>query len=585
MSQAVLFKQEGQHIFDYTNVYDPDVHGADPAASGKIIPAVRSMVIDNRTSSIKVYLVKAVDPKTYKVTYMDFPYEVIDRKSMILNYGNDVFMLYYDNRTTPTRLTVDAKLILFGSNVAKYKLMKGDTVISCAMQSNGSETQYVTGAMDVLEVTDKYVDGIRRCDTCYTTANLVDGDIITLELYDASGLMIADIELIARKATILNTLTSVINPIIAFDATSNQMNAGNEDYDWYILKGQSKENLSIYPTIRFSDGTSYVVPQDNVTCFIYGFEDIDTTKAGTKYPLIIKYYVNARYPVASGIGIEAGSKHVLTCEKKVKIIEKPTGTLSKVSLVPVWNNATGEYDFRFYAYNEDRTGMTDVTTRIIARNDAGKQVFADGALVSGSVVFNNFSTVQTFTVKLLADTVNGYTNEYTQTFKVLLNNPQPDENGIPTAVELWRIINPDNADEVYGNNDANYNAPMVYYDAAASIHFLSTELYRDSDEFVDTFYTKASPPALTDLGESAAPYPTHFRFRDLSTNVLLSAAIEVSSYENGFMLNNFNLDTPVRSGIVIMEFLYRVGGSEAAILFGVPVIVKQVADGTYVPAQ
>ena len=104
--QLVLFKQEGQHIYDYTNVYDPDVH---PSSSGKIIPAVRSLVVDNRTSEWRVLMVESVDPVTFKCTYRDFPYKVIDRRSMIYNYGNDVFMLYYDNRSTPTRLVVDAK--------------------------------------------------------------------------------------------------------------------------------------------------------------------------------------------------------------------------------------------------------------------------------------------------------------------------------------------------------------------------------------------------------------------------------------------------------------------------------------------
>ena len=54
-NSLLLFKQEGQHIYDYGNVYDPDVDGADVANSGKIVPAVRSIVIDNRTSKWRVY--------------------------------------------------------------------------------------------------------------------------------------------------------------------------------------------------------------------------------------------------------------------------------------------------------------------------------------------------------------------------------------------------------------------------------------------------------------------------------------------------------------------------------------------------
>lgn len=577
MAQTVLFKQEGQHIFDYTNVYDPDVHGSDPNASGKIIPAVRSMVIDNRTSETKVYLVKSVDPTTYKVTYMDFPYEVIDRKSMILNYGNDVFMLYFDKRSNPARLTVDAKMVLFGSNITMYKLVKDGVVISRVLRTNDQGVEYETSTVDIVEVTDKYVDGVRRCNTCYSSVVLHNGDLVTLELYDSTGLMVAEVELVAREATILNTISGTLNPIISFDATSNQMNADNTDFDWYLIKGQSKENLSVYPLITFADGTSYVVQVDDSTCFMYGFEDIDTNNSGTTYPIIIKYYVDARYPISDAlVSNNAGTKHVLSCQKRLKVIDKPTGMISKISLVPVWKEANSEYDFHFYAYNENRNGIVDITDRVIGRNAAGKQVFKSGVLTNGSVNFGLFDVKQTFTITPPAIAIDGYEHSYSQTFVVILRNPNSQN------VERWNIINPDNQDEVYGDNNATYNAPMVYYDPGAETHFFSTDLYRDVETFVDTFYTKASPPALSHLGESIAPYPTHFRFRDLSANILLSQAIEVSRYAAGFNLNNFGLDTPVTSGTVIMEFLYRVGGSEAAILYGVPVLVKTVESGSYI---
>ena len=580
MSQAVLFKQEGQHIYDYTNVYDPDIDGADPSASGKIIPAVRSIVIDNRTSDWKIYIVKAVDSRTYKCTYMDFPYKTIDRRSMILNYGNDVFMLYYDNRTSPTRLTVDAKMILFGSNIASYRLVKGSDVISYVLRNEGTSSQYSVSQVPVVEVTDQYVDGVRRCNTCYTTSTLVDGDVVTLELYDSTGVMIAEVELIARKSTILNSQTAALNPVVGFGASANQM-VGD---DWYLYKGQAKSNLSIYPEIHFADGTTFVVPVDNNACYLYGMEDVDTDKVGNKFPILVKYYINSRYQVDPSLNVVAGTKRVLVSEHNIVILEKPVGTISKISVVPVWNSNTSNYSLKMLAYNDERNGVADVTSKIMAESTGAGGV-KPAALVSGSFNPALFGTRQEFTISFTSPADNGPQTTHTQSFAIILKNPA----SVPSTGygrDHWQIVDPDNNQIVYGLDDATYNRPVIYWDATAANgegrHYISTEEFPTVAEFIETFYRLAVPP--TAVGESQAVYPTHFRFRDVSGNLLtLNDAINVNNYHQGILINSL-LGTPVAGGTLVLEFIYRVEGASDAIIYGVPVIVQQ-KDGSYVPDE
>ena len=578
MSQAVLFKQEGQHIYDYTNVYDPDIDGADPSASGKIIPAVRSIVIDNRSSDWKIYLVKSVDSRTFKCTYMDFPYKTIDRRSMILNYGNDMFMLYYDNRTTPTRLTVDAKMILFGSNIASYRLLKGSDVISYTLEQ-GATAQYVPSTVPVIEVTDKYVDGIRRCNTCYTTSVLTDGDIVTLELYDSTGVMIAEVELIARKSTILNSLTAAFNPIIGFTAVANQM-VGEE---WYLYKGQPKDNLSIYPEIRFADGSTYVVPVDNNACYMYGFDDIDTltAKPGEKYPILIKYYINSRYQVDPSLNVVAGTKRVLSSSHTLVILERMAGSISKISVIPVWNAPTNSYSLKMLAYNGARDGVSDLTAKVF-NDSSGTGGFKENVCIAGGFNPTRFGVKQDFTIKIGILTENGFSADYEQSFSIILKSPS-SLPGIDTGRDRWQIINPSNPDIVYGVDNAAYNRPVVYWDAEASDggrHYISTSEFSTVDKFIEVFYRLSAPPIDVESGESEAPRPTHFRFRDVSGN-LLTDSIAVEDYNRGIVIRSL-AGVPITGGTVVMEFLYNHNDSAVgAIVYGVPVLVEQ-NNGSYV---
>lgn len=572
--QVKLFQQEGQGVYDYSEIYDPDVDGS--SSSGKIVPAVRSIVFDNRTTANTPYLVKAVDPTTYKVTYQDFPYKVIDLQSSVFNYGNDVLMLYYDNRTSPKRLTVDAKLVIFGTSITSYRLVKGSDVISYTLQQGSGGTSYAASQVPVSEVTDQYVDGVRKCDSCYTTISIADGDLITLELFDSTGVQVSSIVLVAKAATILNSLSAAMNPITGFTATANQV----DGEDWFLYKGQSKENLSIYPALTFADGTSFVVPADNNACYIYGMEDVDTDQVGQRSTILVKYFINNRYQVDPSLEVTAGEKRVLTSQHTIKIVDKPVGAISKVSILPVYDSNLAAYNLRFFAYNQNRNGVTDVTNRIVQANaSTGLCEFVSGVLVSGSFNPKTYGATQTFNVRFLASSIGDYSSYWEQTFKIILKNPAT----VPTSGtgrDYWNIIDPDNTNIVYGVDTVDSSRPTIKWDATAVKHFIDTDEFATYEDFVDAFYTLASPPRLVSAGESQAPYPTHFRIRDLTGNALTSA-IAVASYHQGFLINASNTETPVSSGTLVVEFLYRVGGSELAILYGAPAII-QAANGEYV---
>ena len=585
-NSLLLFKQEGQHIYDYSNVYDPDVHGSNVANSGKIVPAVRSIVIDNRTSTWRVYLVSAVDPVTFKVSYVDFPYKTIDTSSIVLNYGNDFFMLYYDNRVSPTRLIVDSKMILFGANLAKYRLMKDGFPISIFDQQTETGMEAVN-EVPIAEVSNQYTEGIRRCSPCYTTTELQDGDLVTLELYDSTGVMIGEVELVAKQATILNSLSASVNPITNFTAECNQVD-GDE---WYIYKGQSVDNLSIYPMITMANNVTYNVPRDDSSCFIYGLDEIDSTQVGAKFKVLVKYFVNDRYPVDPDLNVVvSGTKRILYSEHTVKVVDKPVGSIAKLSVIPVWRQDLGSYDLRFIAYTINRYEPIVVTDRIvnIGSSPMTFKTFTDmdnvarSVLIDGSFDPTAFGSKQTFTIKFLATEIGSVKQYHQQSFSIVLIDPAtvPDANG---SRAVWNIEDPTNTAEPYGIDNADYNRPEIYWDADAHTHFFdSTNKFRSVTEFVNTFYRLADPPYKIET-ETQAPYPSHFRIKDVNGNVLVPA-MEVGNYMRGFLINKVNTTDPVEGSIVvdgdntvelpvvvILEFLLN-----NSPIYGVPVIIRNM---------
>ena len=567
--QLLLFKQEGQHIHDYTNVYDPDIDGADPSASGKIVPAVRSIVIDNRTSDWRVLIVESVNEETFKCTYRDFPYKVIDRRTMIYNYGNDVFMLYYDDRSKPTRLVVDSKMILFGSSIVKYRLRKPDSSgnmvsISAASRQKADGTTMVTDLISVAEITDKYVDGVRRCSECYTSATLVNGDIVTLELIDSNGSVVAEVELVARRSTILNSFNSVVNSVIGFGATANQTIGDN----WYLYPGQSVDELSIFPEIRFSDGTSCITPVDNSSCFIYGMESVDSNKVGARYDIMIKYFICNRYDIRSdveNVSIIGGNRRVLYSTHTIEIISRPASDISKLSVIPVWMN--GYYDLRFFGYSNNRNNVEDYTAAIMGVA-AGLPTIKSDSLVSGSFVANRFDEEQNFRVSFRLQPLDPNSVRYSQDFSIVLKNP---ESAPLTGVgrEYWYITEPSTDPEiVYGIDGAELCRPVIYFDGTTGRHYISSTEFESKTSFIEAFYTLAVPPKLN--GSATATAPTHFRVKT-EYGILLTNAIPVDNYSSEFVLLN-SAGENIESGTVIVEFLSNVSGS-TSIIYGVPVTV------------
>ena len=251
-TRSVLFGERAAGVYLRTDIYDPDVDGTSPSASGKIVPAVGSLVIDNTVGlHNQQYTVTAVNQETYKSTMIPSTF-VVDSTAQVdrvLSYGNDLFMLYISAQTLTIsgsninlrRLIVDNKLCLFGNHAATYQLVKiGDngqeTVISRKYMQGSKQLDVISGTVDGSTITaagtaismlKTGVDGIRKCDGCYTDAIIEEGDLIRCDIYTAAGMLITQVNLVAKQAHLLNETVSTSNPITHITIEGNQMQGSN----------------------------------------------------------------------------------------------------------------------------------------------------------------------------------------------------------------------------------------------------------------------------------------------------------------------------------------------------------------------
>lgn len=553
MSLIQLFSGTEPDVYSLSKIFDPDIHDPNAESSrGLVVPAVDSLVVD-RTSSpgkLVLWIVKSVDPVTFKSTLelQHDVHEVDAGPDRLVSYGNDTLMLHFDDRSDPTRLIVDGKVVLVGNYSAEYRLVKivGDeeVIISFEIDNDGNIVS------DRIPIVDTAVSGIRRFADAHTSYNIEDGDFIRLEIYDTTGVLTTEVRLIAKRSATLNDYLSSSNPLVAFDATANQLNGS----EWVLYKGQNPEDLTVWPEATYADGTKELVPINSVNCFIYGVDEIDTDTPGVYYNVIIKYFLADDVPSAIAQG--ENNRFVIT-EEKIKIVNRQLFSYSKIQPVPKYNSVASRWDLVFFAYDEDRDGFR------ILEPTAVEYV---GATFDGTAIGQQ----QNLVIRSIVDDGNGYEIAHVEEFTIQVNDP--------TSATPFLIAPDENSELIYGENTGTHHRPLVNYDASRGTYFIPTSDFADTTEYLDNFYYRSNPPR-NPLTEQEPPVPTHFVMRD-STNgrILVSEPIAIGTYDQEFvLLSNTGNANQYNNKTIMVEFLQEISGT-FTILVGVPV---EVRDGVF----
>ena len=196
-------------------------------------------------------------------------------------------------------------------------------------------------------------------ESCYLKSNMsmVEGEPITMEIFSfdyetGQAHMCMCLTLIAKEAAALDATDVTTRQIVGFDVELN----GNDNCSdvWYLQQGDNwKTVFSMAPKIMLDDGSDITVPIDNKSCYAYGFEDIKSKLVGREYQVLFKYFPHKRLNLDwQKLGLTP-TKNFITCRKTVKIINKLSNVIRKISLIPAWNQANQEYELYYLIFRTD----------------------------------------------------------------------------------------------------------------------------------------------------------------------------------------------------------------------------------------
>ncbi len=578
--KSVLFGERAAGVYLKSEIYDPEL-GTSPDVSGKIVPAVGSMVVDDTVGlHNQVYVVTAVNQLTYKATLVPATF-VVDAEAQVdrvLSYGNDIFMIYFSSVTKNvsgsnvnlTRLIVDNKLSLFGKHAATYQLIKidddGNEEIISRKYIAGTDNQLIPDGTSI-EMLNTGVEGIRKCDGCYTDVELTEGEEIRCDVYTAGGIIIAQIKLIAKKAHLLNETIDTANPIVGMFVKGTQQTS---EGDLFLIQGQQIDELGIYVDLKYKDGSTNSVAIDGRRGFCYGLETVTSGIIGSEFEIIVKYYLSNSDATGT---IESGSIEENTMTKyivktaKIKIVSGEKDIISKVSPIPVWNASERKWNLKFLRYRDGR-----LQSPYVGSNSADPEFVS---IVSG---FNGttFNTQQDVTISYKEIVNNlGSTANRTQRFFIELR----DKTVPTTGYNNWLIKDSSDAIVSYGDYTGNHVRPRIKY-VNNSGYFIPGDVFAANtsqtavEVFLENFYYNANPPKRAD--ETMAPEPTHFRVKlaDENGTPLTRVAIPIEDFANNLNIITGNNDENYLIGTtVVVEFLREIDSATCEYLYGVPVDV------------
>lgn len=619
--KVTLFGNKTLGPYKLSEIFDPDVDPSSPESSGKIVPAVKSLVIDDSIGGRnRLWIVTNVDQDTFKATMSPATIVSGADDERIVGYGNDIYMLYYIPDTK--KLIVDNKLTFFGNQGVKYQITKTESNGTVTVLSKYDEDMNPVDTID-LEMHGGSESYVKKCPPCYTNAVLSQGSLVSVRILNSDNLVVAQVQLVVKNAS--GVLESTKNPVTGLIVSPNQ----EQDGDIVLLKGQDPNTLRFTVKVKYDDNSEdEIVTQKTVTeiqqegdIYIYGADQMESGSSGAVFSLLFKKYLPT---------YDYTTNHV-SCLKKVKVVmpENPYG-ISKISPIPVWSSTQSKWTVKLLAYYYDINKDPEYISTTLEGYD--------GAL---------FDNEQTFTINTTHQNPYNETESYIQKFSITFNTPRKLKfnnldytfNGgagvlrrwinisggttktilfdgvwkhmegsaethtgtntgnpwnatwsptvtcsITDALKAYGNVNwlisdyPNTSGIMYGNDEDPYDRPRIMY--GSSGYVIPEGIFGSTidgiGKFLNDFYRNAMPPKR--VYEAFARMPTHFRMRDVDSLSVIqdSSSVSIVDLEDWGDPLPFPSNATYNNKTVIVEFLEHVSGTTYKKLYGVPVEIVSV---------
>lgn len=544
-------------VYSRSTIYDPT--WTDPsynAGGGQlIVPAVGSLVRDVDETPLWVI---AINPVTYVPSYQAVPLSTDnDNVVSILNYGNTVLRLYIDYRALPYPVTPDSKCIFLGKSPRFYTLTRYPNT---AQESVISQYFDQTGQLVSQMVPLVSLDGSNSSwylPRSNVSVHLDDNEEVGVKIYGEDGTEVFSALLFTKQSAVINEDVIYSPTIVGMTVAGNQQLT---DGTFYLFEKQDFGSLGLSATLVYDNGTTSTIPVDGTKCVLYGNNDFISSFAGLKQNIIVKYYRSEDEAINPGLADATGSMISITVP--VTVIPNDLGTTNKILPIPIWNGTLGRYVMRYWMYFGDGRSHLDVS---------GNVTIQSGTVVGDSTYFG---VVQTYVIAVQMNDIDPthYPTPVTYQQNVVIQfNPS-------TVLVKWTIRDSSTSPYILGQDIVSARRPSIRYDTTRAQYFIPSYIFTNTQAFLNSFYTQASPPY--DPTVSQIPQqPTHFTIRNLLTGAMVIASpIPLASYAQAFTIIGDITGQYVGASLGV-EFLNVVNSNTTNVLFGVPV---DVIAGTYV---
>lgn len=489
------------------------------------IPKVNDYVIDPDTfTTWKVTSIDAVTlyPTMVQTRPANMSYS-LSETDVLFGVGpgtqSDTYKVYLDQSVTPHVLAVDARLKIGGTMSSYAKIFKGaDTqdqtkIVSRVYDSAGN---FLTDRVSLeLAAIDSHVNySIKMVSPCYTNFDLVDGELVTVVIYNTEGHVVSKRQCLIENTSFIRQVNTSQKYVTNISMESAFLSASQDNTIEFPLN-VPKNALNLIGVVHYSDGSTRRLPVDGTKFRLFGLDQYVSTIVGQQINLVLSYALSADEAV---YGAVTSDNRYVTEAYKLKTTDPNNAYTVKIFGFPVWIDAANGYQMHWFLFNLDRNVFFDVTSQV---------VFAPNY---GSFNPRGYGYTQQKAVQLNLRDVSGAFKPYvhTQVFDIELKS-QPNADATP-----WTVLSSqDSNDTPYGNNLFIHRVTNT---PSASTLNVAAGIATQA-EWLNQVYKKTYP--LVDRNfETEPPAPTHFE-------------LSYGGVTNAFTIDQWNTALPLAIGIPV----------------------------------
>lgn len=499
--------------------------------NNKFIPKVNDFVVEPETGVMyrvtdlnNITFVPELTPVTLKQTV------TVDE---IVSSTRDNYRVYFDKSINPYTLKVDGLLRVYSTTASYARVYQGpfiepNKIISRRHDNNGNFVGHdIPLQLVAYNSHDNYA--IKSIPTCNTSAELVDGEVCTVVVFDANGKVVSKVSCIAEETTYVAQAYAeqkYITQIFLKSVFIDTMNS-NEIHYPVNLPVPSFNPIGV---VQYNDGSQIEYPVDGNKFRLYGMDQFVSTIVGHKVPLVLSYRMDEN---ESALASTDTDNHYITRPYDL-IVSNPNRSYNvKLFVYPVWRDAINGYGYKAFLMNLDRSILYDVTNLIsLATNSASFSPLAYG-----------ITQRLTFTIDLAK--VSGIYNHFlhVQTVDIILRGPAND----PSVTNIWEVGSQVPTTTPYFGTNLRAQRDNVTGAKVRIDNNLPTV-----QRFVQEFYRTLSP-LFNPLTELEAPEPTHIEVCYLNEVI----RVGISDYRQEFV---FSTPIPLYSNVDIIFYKETISG-------------------------